>query len=351
MATPEISIILPVHNVEPYVKQCLDSIVSQTYGNFELLCVDDCGTDDSMEVVRDFAEHDKRIRILRHNKNQGLGAARNTGMNLASGEFITFIDSDDWVLPDFLKTLHATISTHDVGSVWANHLVYSNGDGTLHERRQQHHAFAEYYGIIPLTGSIIRGSHCETWNKIFRIEAIRRYGLQFSHIFAEDLEFHYKFHSLSSSICLLDESNYVYRRRDDSGMGIISKGDFQKLEELFQIFENCYCFAMEEGFSKREISILFDIISDHCFCYVDLRHGRNAIFPLVKKFQERLNIPYEYTSKQDGIFYYMDHFSHIERIAYHGLWYLNKLNPIANKRREYRRKITKMLRPSSSTGR
>lgn len=221
MAVPEISVVLPVYNVAPYIGQCLESILSQSFENFELLCVDDCGNDGSMAIAQEFADRDKRITILRHDENRGVSAARNTGMNRARGKFIAFIDSDDWVLQDFLQSLHASIVESGVESVWANHFIYSDDDRTLRECCQP------YGGVIPLTGELIKESPHWVWNKLFDLAAIKRRGLQFRHAFGEDLEFHYKFHSLSHSVYFLNKSKYIYRTRSDSCMGRVTGGDYR----------------------------------------------------------------------------------------------------------------------------
>ena len=97
-----ISIIIPVYKVEAYLPQCLDSILAQTYTNYEVILVDDGSPDDSGAICDEYAEKDERIRVV-HQKNSGVSVARNVGIEQANGEWITFIDSDDWVSPNYLK--------------------------------------------------------------------------------------------------------------------------------------------------------------------------------------------------------------------------------------------------------
>lgn len=82
---PLVTIVIPIYNVERYIRQCLESVIAQTYKNLEILCVDDKGSDGSIEIVNSLLVKDSRIRILRHNKNLGLGPARNTGIKAATG--------------------------------------------------------------------------------------------------------------------------------------------------------------------------------------------------------------------------------------------------------------------------
>ena len=104
MSSNLVSIIVAVYNVEKYLKKCLDSIIKQSYRNIEIICVNDGSTDSSLKICEEYQEQDSRIIIITQ-KNQGLSAARNTGIKNSKGEFIAFIDSDDWVDPQFIELL------------------------------------------------------------------------------------------------------------------------------------------------------------------------------------------------------------------------------------------------------
>ena len=99
-----ISVIVPVYNVEPYLGKCLDSIVNQTYRDLEILVIDDGYTDRCKVICDEYKNRDERIRVF-HTENRGLSAARNIGLNEANGEWIGFVDSDDWIESDMFETL------------------------------------------------------------------------------------------------------------------------------------------------------------------------------------------------------------------------------------------------------
>ena len=103
---PDISVIMPVYNSEKYLSACVQSVLDQTYADFELICVDDGSTDSSAEILETFAKKDSRVRVIRQ-KNGGGSASRNTGLDAAKGDFIAFIDNDDCWHPDYLKTLRS----------------------------------------------------------------------------------------------------------------------------------------------------------------------------------------------------------------------------------------------------
>ena len=110
--TPLISVIVPVYNVAAYLPGCLDSILAQSHTNIEIIVIDDGSTDESGQICDDYALKDSRIRVI-HKANGGLSDARNAGMYIMTGDYVSFVDSDDRVAPDFLATLLSAMKTHN----------------------------------------------------------------------------------------------------------------------------------------------------------------------------------------------------------------------------------------------
>lgn len=110
MKTPCFSVIVPVYNVENYLAQCLDSLLGQTYRDFEVIVVDDVSTDSSREIAFQYADrYPEQIRLVLHQTNKGLGGARNTGIQAAAGQYLMFLDSDDYLLPETLKKVNEVL--------------------------------------------------------------------------------------------------------------------------------------------------------------------------------------------------------------------------------------------------
>lgn len=128
--TPKLSIIIPVYNVDKYLAECLDSVITQTLKEIEIICVDDCSPDNSLIILNHYAKIDSRIKIVQHEKNQGLGAARNTGVKAATGEYIWFIDSDDLITKEACQLLYETAKENDVDILGfcAVNFVYENNN-------------------------------------------------------------------------------------------------------------------------------------------------------------------------------------------------------------------------------
>lgn len=114
MNEPKISIIIPVYNVEKYLAECLESCINQTMENIEIICVDDASPDNSIKILEEYKQKDPRIKIFRHEKNKNLGAARNTGLTNAAGEYIWFVDSDDYIDTKSCQILYDAIKEFDV---------------------------------------------------------------------------------------------------------------------------------------------------------------------------------------------------------------------------------------------
>ena len=119
-ANPKISIIIPMYNVEKYLKQSLDSAINQTLKDIEIIIIDDCSTDNSLALAQDYAKNDKRIVVLSQEFNQGQGIARNKALDIASGEYIMFLDPDDWFEIDACEKAYNQISTNN------NEIVFFN---------------------------------------------------------------------------------------------------------------------------------------------------------------------------------------------------------------------------------
>ena len=215
-----VSIIIPIYNVESYVRQCLESVMDQNGAEAAIECilVDDCGQDESMAIVNSMlADYNRTInfRVIRHNHNRGLSAARNTGLNAAVGDYIFFIDSDDYLLPDALSRMLQGLHDYpQVDMVVGNTLLEAFDCRTFY-----HLTVSEYiedsYELF--TRLLRREINMEAWNKLIRKEVITTNGLCFVEgvIFEDQPWSFYLFDSLSS-VLLLPDVTYFYRTNSNS---------------------------------------------------------------------------------------------------------------------------------------
>lgn len=120
---PKVSVIIPIYNVEKFLTGCLESVVNQTLEDIEILCVDDGSTDDCPQIIKKFAENDKRIRVI-HKENSGYGHSMNVGMDAASGEYVGIVESDDIILPEMYETLYHVAKEYDLDMVKSDCYLY-----------------------------------------------------------------------------------------------------------------------------------------------------------------------------------------------------------------------------------
>ena len=123
---PKISIIIPVYNTEKYLVKCIDSLLYQSLEDIEIICVNDGSTDNSQKILDNYAKKDKRIKVI-HQENKKQGAARNKGMGIATGEFIGYVDSDDWVDFDYFEELYIAAKKHNLDIALATNVRIGNG--------------------------------------------------------------------------------------------------------------------------------------------------------------------------------------------------------------------------------
>ena len=123
--SPKISVILPVYNVEKYLRKCLDSVINQTYKNLEIILVNDGSTDNSGKICEEYALNDKRIKVI-HKENGGISSARNAAIDIAKGQYITFIDSDDDVELDYIGYLYDILKKFNCKMSVCTHNIVKN---------------------------------------------------------------------------------------------------------------------------------------------------------------------------------------------------------------------------------
>lgn len=225
-----ISIVLPIYNVAPYVAQCLDSITLQTYRNFEVIAVDDCSTDASMSIVEAYAPK-LPLRIVRHEHNRGLSAARNTGVSVAQGEYILFVDSDDTLASDCLQVLYNEALRTDADVVVGNIDTFGeNGNFVprLHCTEPQ-----LLIGTDMVLRNHLRGDgYVMAWNKLLKRNFLLQKQIAFDEgLLHEDNPWSLRVACRAQSMALLPNITYHYRLR---------KGSLQMGDDFSKHFE-AYC--------------------------------------------------------------------------------------------------------------
>jgi len=216
----KISIIIPIYNVEDYLKKCLDSIVNQTYKNLEILCINDGSTDKSGKICDDYAKKDNRVRAI-HQTNAGVTAARNAGMAASTGEYLTFIDSDDWIEPDMYQSLTDAITKTGADvAVCDYNLIYDDRIDYNYSNMKEE--------TIDLTDGITDYfyKYCACykpnnylWTRLYKTELIKSYGVKFGNYkIADDTLFNFMLLPYIKKVTNISGAYYNYLQRTNSNV-------------------------------------------------------------------------------------------------------------------------------------
>lgn len=238
---PKVSIILPVYNVAPYLRQSLDSIIAQTLTDIEIICVDDGSTDDSGKILDEYKEKDNRITVI-HKRNAGTGAARNDGLKIATGECIGFVDPDDWILPNMYERLYNILQDKELDIVMFTPDVFN-------DQTQKYEGFLYFQDSnFPkiLDDKIFNKDDISpfsypmcVWNKLYRKKLFDDNNIDF----AEGLDFEdhkviFKSLFTAKRIYFIREKLYVYRHSRQGS--ILSDNDTRMFDhiKIYDIVEN-----------------------------------------------------------------------------------------------------------------
>jgi glycosyltransferase involved in cell wall biosynthesis len=209
---PKVSVVVPIYNVEKYLRQCLDSIAGQTLRDIEIILVNDGSTDKSPEIIKEFAKRDKRIKVI-NQKNGGLGKAYNAGIDAASGEYIGFVESDDWIEPDMYEILHDLAKKNGADVAKGRHYIFDDGTGkTVHlsELPKQDTCIA----FCPRKRPSIFHVPATIWSAIYKKEFLNAENIRFLETPGasyQDTSFNFKIWAMAESVVLTMKPLLHYR--------------------------------------------------------------------------------------------------------------------------------------------
>ncbi len=216
---PKVSIIIPIYNVEKYIKKCLDSLIKQTLDDIEIICVNDGSPDNSMEIVNEYAKNDKRFIVLTQ-ENQGTGAARNKGIDAATGEYIMFLDPDDWYEFDACEKAYNHIKQNntDFAFFGMKHFYEDTGISEIDNWRLKNILSVSDLNNINLKElDFVYARSGECVYKIYNRCFLTDNDIRFTHTkMGEDYPFSFKAIILADRVSVLNKPLYVYRRRNSS---------------------------------------------------------------------------------------------------------------------------------------
>ena len=242
----KVSIIIPIYNVEQYIGRCLDSVFSQTHRDFEIVIVDDCSPDGSMDVVRTYDQD--RITIVRHEENRGLSASRNTGVKHCVGDYLLFLDSDDYLAPHALERCVEIAVKHDSDVVSFNSCHVDERGRVWDNIWKSRYNFTDCFNI---------GIHqyprlvwdVAAWNKLIRLDLYRDLGLAFDEEqkWFEDHLFSLQLYSGTQKVSIVNEVlHYYFKRSDQGNRSITQQKTFQSCHYRMRMLEQVLAYLERE---------------------------------------------------------------------------------------------------------
>ena len=292
---PKVSILVPIYNVERYLRQCLDSLTGQTLREIEIICVDDGSTDTGGQILAEYAAKDPRILVMAQ-QNAGQAAARNRALARAGAPYIMFCDADDWYEPDMCAKLLAALE----GAPEAAYAVC--GIDVAYECHQHMaRADARYYrvkysGELQLTEKIILDTDVSPCNKIFRKELIDKYRLTFPEgLKYEDCYFFHIYAILSSRAVYMEDKLYHYLRRFGSTMSYTFEGNSDYIPDHLAIAERICQTMKSHGVLDTHLHYfgeLFFKLLDTALCHSVSGYAREQLFAAAERLLQQEQIDF-----------------------------------------------------------
>ena len=241
---PILSVIIPVYNSQEYLRECLDSILNQTFDDYEIICINDGSSDNSYEILKEYENKDKRV-VVYNQTNKGASTARNLGMANSNGKYITFMDSDDCIEKDTYEKALKYID--DVDVVCFGIKTFGEHFSDITRKSDDNYFTLKYKGKHLLNENIILKTDCSVCNKIFKKSIIKQYSISFPDgLHYEDSEFLWKYILSSQNIYFLNEYFYKYRRHPGSVMHATFGNCDYAIEQLL-VMENLYNYLKSNG--------------------------------------------------------------------------------------------------------
>lgn len=295
-----ISVIIPVYNVEKYLEKCVKSVINQTYKNLEIILVDDGAKDNSGAMCDELAKLDDRIIVI-HKQNGGLSDARNHGLNIAKGEYIGFVDSDDYIAEDMFETLYNTIVENEADisivsfyEMYNNKLIGGRDSGNL-----------EIFNKLEAMKELLIDTKIQSyaWNKLFKRELFSDLKFPTGKNF-EDIATTLLLFEKCERVALLEKPKYYYLRRDDSIVGVRNSKTYT---DYLEVILDKYLY-LKDKYPEIELYNAYNYIINMIWVYtIIVTFGLDDVY---KEFEKRYELFEELVKKyEDEVVSLLDNYN------------------------------------------
>lgn len=265
----KISIIIPVYKVEAYLPQCIESVINQTYHNLEIILVDDGSPDKCGEICDQYAQRDERIHVI-HKQNGGVARARNDGIEYASGDYISFIDSDDWIAENAYEILYQGLKQYDVDCAVGRCVTVVDKNGDLSPRKNSDSPVKCETASEAMKHVLLNGS--AVWNRLFKREVFQHIRFPLDRVNDDEVVALHAY-AECKNIVFLNQDTYFYRIRQNSIT--TSKFSIRNVDCYYNSVDNL-------DFIRQRAPELVPCAEYKCikamlYCYVNLRKLKHDI--------------------------------------------------------------------------
>ena len=306
-----LTVIIPTYNIEQYLRACLDSVMNQTYKNLEILIIDDNSSDSTPDIIKEYAANDDRIKPVFHTKNHGPGNTRNEGLDMATGDYVTCMDHDDWQDLTKYEKMMAKAVEHDADIVFCNAQEYEEETGNTFKLYKRPEEFEE--GCVYALDSIekrarVMPSYLPPWAKVVRADLIyeNRVGFSPGENKSDDITFHFHLAMVADSVCYIDDVLYTHRffkasisgqHRDKGNKMIIDRLDawaeleaiskrhgFAPKHVLAPYLGRFFAYIHLSSNTKKHADAIRKIIAKHDLQEKDLKGVQVKYYRVLKRF-------------------------------------------------------------------
>lgn len=272
----KLSVIIPVYNTKTYIPVCLESMINQSYANLEIIVIDDGSTDDSYAMVMDYQTRYPNLIQVIHQENQGISAVRNRGMQLATGRYLTFLDSDDYVETTMYEKMMSKAIANDLDIVVCD--FYEDEEASGASRIEKLPSFATTH--LSKQPDLLYNINSSPWNKLYRSEFLRQHQLLFPlNCKYEDAEFVLLALEKATSIGKVDEALLHYIIHSGSETTVMN----EKVRDIFVILEH-----IKDAYAKSEFASLYEEALEYFFI------RRITIYCLQQAYQKDASFAYAF---------------------------------------------------------
>ena len=278
-----ISVIIPVYNVSNYIKRCIDSVINQTYNNLEIILIDDGSLDDCPKICDEYAKKDKRIKVI-HQSNKGLSDARNKGLEIATGDYLTFVDSDDFIANNMYEILLNNLKKYKADLSISKYCYYKENNVPEFSTSLNSIVYKKEEALKILLDSFDKTITNHVWNKLYKRNFFKDiiFPSGKNH---EDIAVQYKIISRSKKIVVNDSVLYAYVTRSES---IVKTKTEEYIKNRIDLTE-----IRAGDLLKQNISLKKDIYENLFNCYItsfaDIAKTDNINIIYNEYFKEKFN--------------------------------------------------------------